>query len=184
MLFSRLLHQRICESVHSVLWYSTQSNETTSIPVGRHASLRYTLSPGQGWYRSAKAQNSTKAPLTGNPNQLGLVSFVFVFASHVMGDNMDWWERERARFGSYGSQILVLACLFDAVVSNRRARATHSPRHLRCRGAVRRERPRRARLEHRPERVARAAAAARALRVRGREIVQQHAHIILSRAHS
>jgi hypothetical protein len=29
------------------------------------------LSPGQGWYRSAKAQNSTKAPLTGNPNQLG-----------------------------------------------------------------------------------------------------------------
>ena len=63
VLFSRLLHQRICESVHSVLWYSTQSNETTSI--GRHASLRYTLSPGQGWYRSAKAQNSTKAPLTG-----------------------------------------------------------------------------------------------------------------------
>ena len=34
------------------------------------------LSPGQGWYRSAKAQNSTKAPLTGNPNQLGPHSMV------------------------------------------------------------------------------------------------------------
>jgi hypothetical protein len=29
------------------------------------------LSRGQGGYRSAKAQNSTKAPPTGNPNQLG-----------------------------------------------------------------------------------------------------------------
>jgi hypothetical protein len=32
---------------------------------------RAILSQGQGWYRSAKAQNSTKAPLTGNPNQQG-----------------------------------------------------------------------------------------------------------------
>ena len=29
------------------------------------------LSPGQGWYRSANAQNSTKAPLTGNFTQVG-----------------------------------------------------------------------------------------------------------------
>ena len=37
------------------------------------------LSPGQGWYRSAKAQNSTKAPLTGNPNQLGPHMYCIVF---------------------------------------------------------------------------------------------------------